>query len=217
MKKDRSVAWHFILRMRWSSTQSTSEAVGIVRVSGVLDSSRHEDGHLMQLRHIGISLLSVFLVNRDVDGTAKSPMRALVWRIEISYKCSAREWNVDPPSRKSIYEWDRTSRDRGSLISRTGTHPKIRKWTCGKEDPHSIPSLSAMEQLRELALTEEQELFCVSSRYRLFFRQLQVSPEPLEHVLPPPGVSPCNWLVAHQLYFNQSSHLGLEIFLAKSE
>ncbi|PSN33825.1 hypothetical protein C0J52_24167, partial [Blattella germanica] len=29
-----------------------------------------------------------FLVNRDVDGTAKSPMRALVCRIEISYKCS---------------------------------------------------------------------------------------------------------------------------------
>ncbi|PSN54748.1 hypothetical protein C0J52_04856 [Blattella germanica] len=28
-----------------------------------------------------------------------------------------REWNVDPPSRKSIYEWDRTLRNRGSLIS----------------------------------------------------------------------------------------------------
>ncbi|KAJ4429017.1 hypothetical protein ANN_26013 [Periplaneta americana] len=35
-----------------------------------------------------------------------------------------REWNVDPPTRKSIYEWDRTLRDNGSLISKTGKHSK---------------------------------------------------------------------------------------------
>ncbi|KAJ4446731.1 hypothetical protein ANN_13428 [Periplaneta americana] len=34
------------------------------------------------------------------------------------------EWNVDPPTRKSIYEWNRTLRDNGRLISKTGKHPK---------------------------------------------------------------------------------------------
>jgi len=35
-----------------------------------------------------------------------------------------REWNVDPPTCKSIYEWDKTLRETGSLISHTGKHPK---------------------------------------------------------------------------------------------
>jgi len=35
-----------------------------------------------------------------------------------------REWNVDPPTRKSNYEWDKTLRESGSLISHAGKHPK---------------------------------------------------------------------------------------------
>jgi transposase len=31
---------------------------------------------------------------------------------------------VDPPTHKSIYEWDKTLRETGSLISHTGKHPK---------------------------------------------------------------------------------------------
>ncbi|KAJ4432583.1 hypothetical protein ANN_21206 [Periplaneta americana] len=68
-----------------------------------------------------------FLVNGVLDGTAKSSMRALVCRIEFIYACSAyirREWNVDPPTCKSIYEWDIILRDNGSLISKTGKHSK---------------------------------------------------------------------------------------------
>ena len=35
-----------------------------------------------------------------------------------------REWNVDPPTCRSIYEWDKTLRETGSLISQAGKHPK---------------------------------------------------------------------------------------------
>jgi hypothetical protein len=35
-----------------------------------------------------------------------------------------RKWNVDPPTRKSIYEWDKTLRETGSSISHAGKHPK---------------------------------------------------------------------------------------------
>ncbi|KAJ4428885.1 hypothetical protein ANN_25878 [Periplaneta americana] len=62
----------------------------------------------------------------DVDGTAKSSM---LWFAELNsvtrvQRRIRREWNVDPPTRKSIYEWDRTLRDNGSLISKTGKHSK---------------------------------------------------------------------------------------------
>jgi hypothetical protein len=35
-----------------------------------------------------------------------------------------RKWNVDPPTHKSNYEWDKTLQEMGSLISHVGKHPK---------------------------------------------------------------------------------------------
>ncbi|KAJ4438291.1 hypothetical protein ANN_14230, partial [Periplaneta americana] len=35
-----------------------------------------------------------------------------------------KKWNVNPAIPKSIYDWDRTLRDNGSLISKTGKHSK---------------------------------------------------------------------------------------------
>ncbi|PSN39385.1 hypothetical protein C0J52_26129, partial [Blattella germanica] len=56
-------------------------------------------------------------------------VQCVLWFAELKSVTSVqrrirREWNVDPPSRKSIYEWDRTLRDRESLISKTGKYPK---------------------------------------------------------------------------------------------
>ncbi|PSN41637.1 hypothetical protein C0J52_24806 [Blattella germanica] len=84
--------------------------------------------------------------------TEQQKVQCVLWFAKLKSVTSVqrrirREWNVDPPSRKSIYEWDRTLRDRGSLISKTGKHPKICKWTCVKEDPHSIPSVCVAEHL----------------------------------------------------------------------
>ncbi|PSN41739.1 hypothetical protein C0J52_16924 [Blattella germanica] len=61
--------------------------------------------------------------------TEQQNVQCVLWFAELKSVTSVqrrirREWNVDPPSRKSIYEWDRTLRDRGSLISKTGKHPK---------------------------------------------------------------------------------------------
>ncbi|PSN36482.1 hypothetical protein C0J52_25268 [Blattella germanica] len=63
--------------------------------------------------------------------TEQQKVQCVLWFAELKSVTSVqgrirREWNVDPPSPKSIYEWDRTLRDRGSLISKTGKHPKIR-------------------------------------------------------------------------------------------
>ncbi|PSN36055.1 hypothetical protein C0J52_23073 [Blattella germanica] len=57
----------------------------------------------------------------------RNPIYKSLMKVQSLIRRIRREWNVDPPSRKSIYEWDRTLRDRGSLISKTGKHPKIRQ------------------------------------------------------------------------------------------
>jgi hypothetical protein len=52
-------------------------------------------------------------------------MHAIVSRTEtVTFSASARrEWNVDPPTCEYIYEWDKTLRETGSLISHAGKHP----------------------------------------------------------------------------------------------
>ncbi|GFV30434.1 uncharacterized protein TNCV_99091 [Trichonephila clavipes] len=33
------------------------------------------------------------------------------------------EWNVDPPTSKSIHHWERTLKETGTLVSQTGKYP----------------------------------------------------------------------------------------------
>ncbi|PRD18371.1 UNVERIFIED_CONTAM: hypothetical protein NCL1_60814 [Trichonephila clavipes] len=35
------------------------------------------------------------------------------------------EWNVDPPTSKSIHQWDRTLKEKGTLVSQTGKYPEV--------------------------------------------------------------------------------------------
>ena len=61
--------------------------------------------------------------------TPQRKVQCVLWLAELkSVTCvqrrAKRERNVDPPTRKSIYEWDKTLRETGSLISHTGKHPK---------------------------------------------------------------------------------------------
>ncbi|GFS64319.1 uncharacterized protein TNCV_3955221 [Trichonephila clavipes] len=35
------------------------------------------------------------------------------------------EWNVDPPTSKSILQWERTLKETGTLVSQTGNYPFV--------------------------------------------------------------------------------------------
>ncbi|KAJ4432411.1 hypothetical protein ANN_21030 [Periplaneta americana] len=74
----------------------------------------------------------LFIDFKNTDDSVKKEASGL-YNILIAFELNSvtrvkrriwREWNVDPPTRKSIYEWDRTLRDNGSLISKTGIHSK---------------------------------------------------------------------------------------------
>jgi len=63
--------------------------------------------------------------------TPRQKVQCVLWLAELKsvthvQRRARREWNVDPPTRKSIYEWDKTLRETGSLISHAGKHPKQR-------------------------------------------------------------------------------------------
>ncbi|GFX65083.1 uncharacterized protein TNCV_452211 [Trichonephila clavipes] len=46
-----------------------------------------------------------------------------------SFKCVQRrvrtEWNVEPPTSKSIHQWDRPLKETRTLVSQTGKHPRV--------------------------------------------------------------------------------------------
>src|SRR5215469_8710531 len=61
--------------------------------------------------------------------TPRRKVQCVLWLAELkSVTCVQRrarkEWSVDPPTRKSIYEWDKTLRETGSLVSHAGKHHK---------------------------------------------------------------------------------------------
>jgi hypothetical protein len=61
--------------------------------------------------------------------TPQCKVQCVLWLAELKsvtrvQRRARREWNVDPPTRKSIYEWDKTLQETGSLISHAGKHPK---------------------------------------------------------------------------------------------
>ena len=61
--------------------------------------------------------------------TPKRTVQCMLWLAELRsitrvQRRARREWNVDPPTRKSNYECDKTLRESGSLISHAGKHPK---------------------------------------------------------------------------------------------
>lgn len=102
--------------------------------------------------------------------TEQQKVQCVLWFAELKSVTSVqrrirREWNVDPPSRKSIYEWDRTLRDRGSLISKTGKHPK--------------------KNLAEMAVDQVRESFTRSPRksIRQASRELQIPRSTVHKIL----------------------------------
>jgi hypothetical protein len=61
--------------------------------------------------------------------TPQCKVQCVLWLAELKsvtgvQRCARREWNVYRPTCKSIYEWDKTLRETGSLISHAGKHPK---------------------------------------------------------------------------------------------
>ena len=57
--------------------------------------------------------------------TPQRRVRCVLWLAELKsvtrvQRRARREWNVDPPTCKSIYEWDKTLRETGSLFSHAG-------------------------------------------------------------------------------------------------
>jgi hypothetical protein len=61
--------------------------------------------------------------------TPQRKVQCVLWLAELKsvthvQRRARREWNVDPPTCKSVYEWDKTLREMGSLISHAGKHPK---------------------------------------------------------------------------------------------
>ena len=61
--------------------------------------------------------------------TPQRKVQCVSWLAELKsvtriQQRARREWNVDPPTHKSIYELDKTLRETGSLISHPGKHPK---------------------------------------------------------------------------------------------
>ncbi|PSN45712.1 hypothetical protein C0J52_19129 [Blattella germanica] len=102
--------------------------------------------------------------------TEQQKVQCVLWFAELKSVTSfqrriRREWNVDPPSRKSISEWDRTLRDRGSLISKTGKHPK--------------------KNLTEMAVDQVRESFTRSPRrsIRQASRELQIPRSTVHKIL----------------------------------
>jgi hypothetical protein len=61
--------------------------------------------------------------------TPQRKVQCVLWLAELKsvtrvQRRATKEWNVDPPTRKSIYDWDKTLREMGSLVSHAGKHHK---------------------------------------------------------------------------------------------
>ncbi|GFU14547.1 hypothetical protein TNCV_3251671 [Trichonephila clavipes] len=56
----------------------------------------------------------------DVDDTVKGTVRTLVTEFKSDMRAQRRvrtEWNVNPPTSKSIHQWDRILKETGTLVS----------------------------------------------------------------------------------------------------
>jgi hypothetical protein len=61
--------------------------------------------------------------SRHLQKSAPVPIRQKSGVTRV-HRHARKEWNVDPPTRKSIYQWDKTLRETGSLVSHAGKHHK---------------------------------------------------------------------------------------------
>jgi chorismate-pyruvate lyase len=57
--------------------------------------------------------------------TPQCKVQCVLWLAELKsvtriQRRARKECNVDPPTRKYIYEWDKTLRETGSLVSHAG-------------------------------------------------------------------------------------------------
>ncbi|GFT82066.1 DUF4817 domain-containing protein [Trichonephila clavipes] len=60
--------------------------------------------------------------------TPQQKVQCVLWLIEFELvtrvqRCVRTEWNVDPPTSKSIHQWERTLKVTGTLVSQTGKYP----------------------------------------------------------------------------------------------
>jgi DNA-binding transcriptional regulator YiaG len=91
-----------------------------------------------------------------------------------------REWNVAPPTRKSIYEWEKTLRDTGSLISHAGKHPKQHVTEETVDRVRESFSRSPRKSSRELGVPRSTVHNIVNKRLRLHAYKLKL----LHHIKP---------------------------------
>ena len=106
-------------------------------------------------------------------------------RSSLSLLCRARrEWNVDPPTCKSIYEWNKTLWETGSLISHAGKHPKqhVTEETvdCVCESFSRSPHKSVRQASRELGVPCSTVHDIVHKHLHLHAYKLQL----LHHIKP---------------------------------
>ncbi|GFV37331.1 uncharacterized protein TNCV_1376441 [Trichonephila clavipes] len=67
-------------------------------------------------------------ISTHVDATVKGAVCTLVTEFKSVTRVQRRvrtEWNVDPPTSKSIHQWDRTLKETGTLVSQTGKYLSV--------------------------------------------------------------------------------------------
>jgi hypothetical protein len=116
-------------------------------------------------------------------------VQCVVWLAELKsvtrvQRRARREWNEDPPTGKCIYEWDKTLRETGSLISHAGKHPKqhVTEETVDRvcESFSWSPRKSIRQASRELEVPRSTVHNIVHKRLRLRAYKLQH----LHHIKP---------------------------------
>jgi len=121
--------------------------------------------------------------------TPRRKVQCVLWLAELKSgtrveRRARREWNVDPPTRKSIYEWDKTLRETGSLISQAGKHPKQHVTEETVDRVHGSfsrsPRRSFRQASRELGVPPSTVKDIVHKRLRLHAYKLQL----LHHIKP---------------------------------
>ena len=110
-------------------------------------------------------------------------MQCVLWLVELKsvtrvQRRARREWNVDSPTCKSIYEWDKTLREAGSLISHAGKHPQqhVTEETMDRvrESFSRSPRKSIRQASRELGVPRSTVHNIAHKRLRLRAYKLQL-------------------------------------------
>jgi len=121
--------------------------------------------------------------------TPQHKLQCMLWSAELKsvtrvQRRARKEWNVDTPTCKSIYEWDKTLPEMGNLISHAGKHPKqhVTEQTVDRvrKSFSRSPRKSIRQASRELGVPHSTVHNIVHKRLQLHAYKLQL----LLHIKP---------------------------------